>query len=225
MGRSTVWAVAAAIAMAAAMPSRADTLSAPNTLVRVIDGDSLQVNGHVVDLVGIDAPELGQLCDHLGVQWHCGLIAGLELRKRVALGTGEVQCYVPGPAPAPRADCSIGSEDLGEAQLQSGLAVVTDDARPIARLLAHRAEEAGIGIWGSSFDLPADWRAGRRTVTPAEEPCGVIVFPDGEGQLRYLTLIDADFADARTDDSQCLNSDEAARALGALRPGETAPAE
>ena len=222
--RSVMVGLAAAVVLAAS-PAPADTIAAPNRRVQVIDGDSLEVGGRVVDLVGIDAPELGQLCDHVGVLWHCGLIAGLELRKRVALGTGQVECYVPEDAAAvPRAECSIGNEDLGEAQLQSGLAVVAEDGHPIARMTARRAEWAEVGIWGSRFDQPQDWRQGVRTVGDDEEPCGVIVFADDGGQLRYLTLLDAGFADARTDEAECLGSDDAARATGALRPGEEGPA-
>ena len=38
--------------------------------MRVIDADTLQVDGKVVQLYGIDAPELGQLCESGGSLWH-----------------------------------------------------------------------------------------------------------------------------------------------------------
>ena len=53
----------------------------------VIDGDTLQVDGDVVQLYGIDAPELGQLCESDGRLWHCGMEAALAGLPRTTAAT------------------------------------------------------------------------------------------------------------------------------------------
>ena len=47
--------------------------------VRIIDGDTLQVDGATIRLYGIDAPELDWLCKDSGRSWHCGRDAALKL--------------------------------------------------------------------------------------------------------------------------------------------------
>jgi endonuclease YncB( thermonuclease family) len=51
--------------LAALFASQRGTFSSQNSAERlsVIDGDTLQVDGAIVQLYGIDAPELGQLCE------------------------------------------------------------------------------------------------------------------------------------------------------------------
>ena len=63
--------VALLIAGYAAAPSSQE--SGSGQAVRVIDGDTLEFDGQIIRLYGIDAPELGQLCDENGKPWPCGV--------------------------------------------------------------------------------------------------------------------------------------------------------
>jgi endonuclease YncB( thermonuclease family) len=66
------------IALAAGSAAAAqESAPAPGQGVRVIDGDTVEIDGRLVQLYGIDAPELGQLCDRDGELWECGREAAL----------------------------------------------------------------------------------------------------------------------------------------------------
>src|SRR5688500_1423168 len=67
-------------------PALADVTGA----ARVIDGDTLDVAGVRVRLLGVDAPEGKQTCERGGVAWLCGQEAGKALRELV--GTAVVSC-------------------------------------------------------------------------------------------------------------------------------------
>lgn len=122
---------------------------------RVIDGDSLVVGGAEIRLEGIDAPELHQTCTRAGKPWACGADAAQALRNAVA--GKEVVCR---PHDRDRygrtvASCQAAGLDLGAAMVKGGLAVSYGGYRADER----EARDARRGIWASSFDQPAAWRA------------------------------------------------------------------
>ena len=125
---------------------------------RVIDGDSLALDGIEVRLKGIDAPELAQTCMRSGRAWPCGREAAERLRGLLRGRT--VVC-----AGARRdghgrllAVCRIGESEINRRMVEIGWAVSSDDYAGAER----RARAAGRGIWAGPFERPADWRAGKR---------------------------------------------------------------
>lgn len=58
----------------------------------VLDGDTLRAADETVRLIGIDAPEKEQTCEHDGRAWPCGQQATAVLRARVA--GRDVDCEV-----------------------------------------------------------------------------------------------------------------------------------
>ena len=59
---------------------------------RVIDGDSLEINGNIIRLFGVDAPEKKQICKkpyfissffRLQKNYKCGLLAASQLEKLI----------------------------------------------------------------------------------------------------------------------------------------------
>jgi endonuclease YncB( thermonuclease family) len=124
-------------------------------LARVIDGDSLVVAGVEIRLYGIDAPEYRQLCLRGGQPWPCGLHALLALRAMT--GSRRVECL---PREIDRYDrtiavCSAGGVELNAAMVAAGNAVAYGAYETEERA----AREARRGIWSSSFEHPAVWRA------------------------------------------------------------------
>lgn len=130
---------------------------------RASDGDSLRVGADRVRLIGIDAPELDQVCwlkD--GREWPCGRTA--RDRLAAALAGGMVACAPHGVDKYGRtlARCESGGKDLGAIMVAEGLALSKPDY--LAEQLAARA--AGRGIWGGRFINPREWR----DEGPADDP-------------------------------------------------------
>ncbi len=133
---------------------------------RVIDGDTLAVQGTVIRLYGIDAPELGQSCRIGERAYDCGRIARTALLDLTA--GASVRCKL-GPA-SPEdsgADgrigrCSADGYDLSEGMAYTGWALAL---RPVSEryvVFEERARAARRGLWKGRFVAPWDWRAGAR---------------------------------------------------------------
>ncbi len=137
----------------------------------MIDGDTLEVDGKVIQLYGIDAPELGQLCKNDDSQSPCGVDAALALRKLVTVSDRELHCSPWGGEPPERtADdalievCQVGDKDLSEVMLQNGYGVTTPDSFPGYAEAEKGAKDARLGLWHSHFRLP--WVLARRQGRP-----------------------------------------------------------
>ncbi|MBC06603.1 thermonuclease family protein [Thalassospira sp.] len=188
--------------------------------VHVIDGDTIMIAGQVVDIAGMDAPELGQQCLHNGSFWDCGMSSAMQLRKYFAMAPFDVHCWAGDAERAGKADdfpiveCGIGERDVAAAMISDG------EALPIAGYshrydrLSREADNAGIGIHGGDMIAPADWRAGKRL---DGETGRCLFIADGKGN--YLSTLDPRFADL-TQTSSKICSDEEARemALNYLPP-------
>jgi endonuclease YncB( thermonuclease family) len=124
-------------------------------IARIIDGDSIVVAGVEIRLYGIDAPEYRQYCFRRGRPWACGVEATRTLRALIA--NRPVACRAREQDRYGRtvAVCSVGGADLGAAMVAGGHAVAYGAYDGEERT----AREARRGIWSSSFDRPAAWRA------------------------------------------------------------------
>lgn len=139
--------------------------------VTVIDGDTLLVNGRLIHLYGIDCPERDQICIRDGRPWHCGLSAMQELEKIFSLNRDQpLNCTpwvgVAGAATDAAFVCTMAHEDLGQTLLAGGYCVTVPGAFPDYQETERAARDAGMGIWGSSFEPPSQWRQ-RRGAAPA----------------------------------------------------------
>ena len=136
---------------------------------RVIDGDSLNIDGQPVRLMGIDAPELDQLCQINGRDWQCGRAAVKALRNRVS--GQSLQCATYGPDKFDRllAICRLGSIEINAWMVEEGWAV-DFGGYPGEESTARRTKA---GIWQGSFEFPVDWRRahkGQLTSAPHSMP-------------------------------------------------------
>ncbi len=142
-------------------PARAEVAGPP----RVINGDTLAVQGRVIRLYGIDAPELGQACRIGARAYDCGRIARTALLDLTAGVT--VSCQLAPASPEAGAEVRIGrcradGHDLSEGMAYTGWALAL---RPVSeRYVAFedRARAARRGLWKGRFVAPWDWRAGAR---------------------------------------------------------------
>jgi endonuclease YncB( thermonuclease family) len=196
--------------------------------VRVFDGDTIQLGNEVYTLVGIDAPELGQVCEAGNNVERCGLTAAYQLRKMINLGKSSLQCQRLGvEGPSVVASCAIGERDVSLDMIQSGYAVAKADAPPNYVAAQAKAKEAGLGIWGSKFVIPAEWRRGERLAVeakPEHESC-VIKGIVEEGRHVYFGPLDDIYEKidvAASPEGRVFCSEDEARLAGWRRPVQQA---
>ena len=146
-------AVAAGLAVAAWFSERHGRTIVGHA--KVIDGDSLVIAGTEIRIYGMDAPESRQICKRAGRPWSCGHAATDAMRAMVA--NREVTCR---PRDQDRygrtvAICVVDGVDLGSAMVKAGNAVAYGAYDSEER----EARNARRGVWSSTFERPAAWRA------------------------------------------------------------------
>ncbi|WP_170976598.1 thermonuclease family protein [Rhizobium sp. FKL33] len=135
---------------------------------RVVDGDSLDLDGRKLRLRAIDAPELAQTCFRDGLAWPCGAEAR-EALKRLMTRKGVV-CSGDRTDKYRRllVECAASGEDLNAAMVRSGMAVSFGGYQPEE----SEARQAQRGIWAGEFERPSDWRKGHRHAMADEKEHG-----------------------------------------------------
>lgn len=128
---------------------------------RVVDGDTIHLEGQKIRLLGIDAPEMKQFCRNAeGEKWDCGILARDMLVGMLA-ARPEVTCILTGKDRYKRflGRCFAGGAsglDVQRALVRGGFAVAEytkDYARDEARAKAKK-----YGIWAGTFLRPKDYR-------------------------------------------------------------------
>jgi endonuclease YncB( thermonuclease family) len=154
--------------LALVVPVSAQPLAGP---ARVVDGDTLEVQGQKVRLHGIDAPEMRQVCfrpeyDTAGKEspWACGVAARRQLEELIARRPVTCRALDKDRYGRVIARCFVGSPhiDLGGWLVRNGLAVAyTKYSRDyVPQETAARGER--LGIWAGAFTAPGEWRKGKR---------------------------------------------------------------
>ncbi len=120
---------------------------------RVIDGDTLEVQGERIRLHGIDAPESRQLCRLDGKPWQCGKDAANALAEKIARRL--VTCQDLGRDRYERiiARCAVAGEDIGAWMVSEGLALAYRrysldyvDQERVATLIAPPTAQRGAPV-------------------------------------------------------------------------------
>jgi endonuclease YncB( thermonuclease family) len=121
--------------------------------VRVVDGDTVELDGRRLRLAGLDAPELAQTCERGGQVYRCGEVARDALRS---LASAELDCRIAGHDRYRRdlATCEAGGRDVGRVLVLRGLAVAYGRYEAEER----EAKQRSVGLWSGTFDRPSEWR-------------------------------------------------------------------
>lgn len=129
--------------------------------IRIIDGDTLELDGETIRLAGIDAPESNQTClDPFGAAYACGRTATAELERHAAHG---VTCDDRGPDVYGRrlAVCwDARSQSINAALVRDGWALADYEIWYADEQMQAATE--GRGMWQGDFIRPRDWRRGHR---------------------------------------------------------------
>lgn len=127
-----------------------------------IDGDTLAMTGARIRLYAIDAPEKAQTCQRDGQDWACGMEATATLARLIE--GREVACQQVTWDRYGRmvATCTVGNLDLGEVMVRAGMAVALPQFSDVYVRVEAGARTQKLGIWNSTFETPADYRAGRQ---------------------------------------------------------------
>lgn len=131
--------------------------------VRVVDGDTLVIDGARYRLFGIDAPESSQSCPTPdGGSWACGLAAAEKMRQLVQ--AGGVSCDHRDDDKYGRivGVCTDGNgTDLNAEMVKAGLAWAFRRYSTAYVGYEEAAHAARIGVWQGDSEAPWDYRAGQ----------------------------------------------------------------
>ncbi len=126
--------------------------------LRVVDGDTIVLNGEKIRFAGIDTPELKQTCLQNDVEVDCGISAKILLVKKI--GNNTPQCIREGKDIYKRtlAECFVNGESLSSFLVRSGYAFAY---RKYSTKFIKDEEFAKInklGMWSMTFQYPWDFR-------------------------------------------------------------------
>lgn len=125
----------------------------------VVDGDTIEIHGIRIRILGVDAPESRQTCRNSdGSVWACGQQASLALAARI--DRQSVACHSRDTDRFGRllALCRLGDTDLAAWMVSEGWAVASRNHVSPYRAQDRNARSAGRGLWNSWFEMPWDWR-------------------------------------------------------------------
>ena len=130
--------------------------------LRVVDGDTIHLNGEKIRFTGIDTPELKQTCINQGIIDPCGLTAKEILIDKIA--NYKVECISEGKDQYKRtlAECFVNNESLSSYLVRSGYAFAY---RRYSKKFIQDEDYArinAIGMWSMKFNYPWDYRKSKK---------------------------------------------------------------
>ena len=126
--------------------------------LKVVDGDTIVLNGEKIRFSGIDTPELKQTCIYKNQEVICGVFAKMLLIEKI--GNKTPVCISEGKDIYKRtlAECFIDGESLSSFLVRSGYAFAY---RKYSKKFVEDEEFARtnkLGLWSMKFQYPWDFR-------------------------------------------------------------------
>lgn len=140
--------------------------------VRVIDGDTIEKDGVVFRIEGIDAPEFGQKCQSPHGSWECGKAA---VQAMAGLVEGkDVQCVGLGEDGYGRtiAQCYSGEIDIGAELVRTGMAWAFVKYSDSYTDQEAEARKSKTGIWQGEAVPAWEFRSSRWDAAQQDAPAG-----------------------------------------------------
>ncbi len=128
--------------------------------LKVVDGDTIVLNGEKIRFSGIDTPELKQTCIYKNQEVICGVFAKMLLVEKI--GNKTPVCISEGKDIYKRtlAECFVDGESLSSFLVRSGYAFAY---RKYSKKFVEDEEFAKtnkLGLWSMKFQYPWDFRKG-----------------------------------------------------------------
>ena len=126
--------------------------------LKIVDGDTIVLNGEKIRFSGIDTPELKQTCMNGDQKVFCGKLAKMLLVKKIGNKTPE--CIREGKDVYKRtlAECFINGESLSAFLVRSGYAFAYLKYSDKFIKDEEFAKENKLGMWSMKFEYPWDFR-------------------------------------------------------------------
>ena len=126
--------------------------------LKIVDGDTIVLNGEKIRFSGIDTPELKQTCMNDNKKVFCGKLAKMFLIKKIGNQTPE--CIRVGKDVYKRtlAECFINGESLSAFLVRSGYAFAYRQYSDKFIKDEEFAKKNKLGIWSMKFQYPWDFR-------------------------------------------------------------------
>ena len=126
--------------------------------LRIVDGDTIVLNGEKIRFTGIDTPELKQTCMQNDQEVGCGMTAKMLLVKKIGNNTPE--CISEGKDAYKRtlAECFVNGESLSKFLVRSGYAFAYRKYSTKFIKDEEFAKANKLGMWAMTFQYPWDFR-------------------------------------------------------------------
>ena len=126
--------------------------------IKIVDGDTIHLNGEKIRFSGIDTPELKQTCSKNNEIIFCGIEAKKLLVDKIA--SNEINCISEGKDQYKRtlAECFVNDLSLSSYLVKNGYAFAY--RKYSKKFIADEdfARSNNLGIWSMKFEYPWDWR-------------------------------------------------------------------
>ncbi len=126
--------------------------------VKVIDGDTIHLNGEKIRFTGIDTPELKQTCKKDNEIIPCGIEAKKLLIDKIS--DNKVKCKREGKDQYERtlAECFVNNLSLSSYLVRKGYAFAYRKYSKKFIDDENYARENNLGMWSMNFEYPWDYR-------------------------------------------------------------------
>ena len=126
--------------------------------VKVIDGDTIYLNGEKIRFSGIDTPEIKQTCTKNNEIIKCGILAKELLIK--IIGNNKINCIREGKDQYKRtlAECFVNDLSLSSYLVKNGYAFAYRKYSKKFIVDEDFAKSNKLGMWSMKFEYPWDWR-------------------------------------------------------------------
>ena len=122
--------------------------------VKVVDGDTIHLNGQKIRFSGIDTPEINQVCSKNDEVIKCGILAKELLINMI--GNNEIKCVNEGVDRYKRilSECFVNNQSLSKSLVRKGFAFAYRKYSTKFIEDEDYAKKNKLGLWSGTFTYP-----------------------------------------------------------------------